>query len=77
MANEVKLHPVTGEELVRATYPRKIEYKWLSKTIQMTGWYTKDDSDGRNSQLKMGIHSLPKGVEDLCHVMLKVHEHHV
>ena len=45
MANEIKLHPVTGEELVRATYPRKIEYKGLSKTIQMTGWYTKDGSD--------------------------------
>ena len=45
MANEVKLHPVTGEELVRATYPRTIEYKGLSKTIQMTGWYTQDGSD--------------------------------
>ena len=45
MVNKVKLHPVTGEELIRATYLRKIEYKGLSKMIQMTGWYTKDGSD--------------------------------
>lgn len=34
MANEIKLHPVTGEELVRTTYPRKIEYKGLSKQFK-------------------------------------------
>ena len=45
LLNEVRIDPATGKEFARATYPRKIKYKGLSKTIQMPGWYTKDGSD--------------------------------
>lgn len=43
--SEVMLHPETGEELTRSTYPRIISYKNSTKTIDMTGWYTKDGKD--------------------------------
>lgn len=43
--SEVKLHPETGKELVRAVYSRNISYKGLSKTIEMPGWYTRNGDD--------------------------------
>ena len=41
-----RVHPETGEELVRDVRPMLITYKDLDETVEMPGWYPKDSDDG-------------------------------
>ena len=41
-----RVHPETGEELVRDVRPMLITYKDLDETVEMPGWYPKNSDDG-------------------------------
>ena len=41
-----RIHPETGEELVRDVRPMLINYKDLDETVEMPGWYPKNSDDG-------------------------------
>ncbi len=43
---KTRLHPETGEKLERGIRPLLISYKGLDETIEMPGWYPKDNNDG-------------------------------
>lgn len=48
MGTELKtrIHPETMEELKRRNRPLLITYKGLEETVDMPGWYPKDNDDG-------------------------------
>ncbi|MBB5278635.1 HTH-type transcriptional regulator/antitoxin MqsA [Rhizobium rosettiformans] len=49
----IRIHPETGQELVRGVRPMTITYKGLSATFDMPGWYATNDKEGEN-----GLHDV-------------------
>lgn len=45
---DIRIHPETGQELLRGVREMTIKYKGLMKTIDMPGWYAPDDATGDN-----------------------------
>ena len=45
-AIKTRIHPETGEKLERGIRPLLITYKGLDETVDMPGWYPKDNDDG-------------------------------
>lgn len=45
MANETRIHPVTGATLRRAVRPMKVNYAIYSETVEVPGWYPEEDGD--------------------------------
>lgn len=43
---DTMIHPLTGEQLVRAVRPFVVEYKGLSRTVALPGWYPDGEGDG-------------------------------
>ena len=46
MADEVRVHPVTGATLRRGVRPFTFSFATLSRTVDVGGWYPADDGDG-------------------------------
>lgn len=45
MANEIRVHPETGETLRRNVRPMTVSYAIYSKVIDVPGWYPESDGD--------------------------------
>lgn len=43
---QVLVHPRTGERLTRDARPFVVEYKGLSRTVELPGWYPEGQGDG-------------------------------
>lgn len=49
----IRIHPETGQELVRGVRSMTVTYKGLSTTFDMPGWYAINDEEGEN-----GLHDV-------------------
>ena len=47
-----RIHPETGQRLIRSERELTISYRGMKKTINMPGWYSPDDTTGES-----GLHS--------------------